>query len=559
MLVTTPPETVYAATPGWLDRFNQWRIASSLPPLVENTTWDQGDYDHSLYMVKDDLVTHYEVSTLPYYTVDGDTAAKDGNIQVSSTTATTDQQAIDWWMGAPFHAMGMLDPRLNTSAFGSYHEVKSGWQAGFTLDVLRGNTFNGGTWPVFFPGNGSTVPLTTYSANELPDPLQACPGYTSPTGLPVFVEVGGNVATSITAHSFTGNGTALAHCVVDSSNPAVGSNLTYRGGALLIPQAPLVAGVNYRVSMTVNGVAYNWAFSTTNTGVITPGCQLNGFVAGDFNGDGKADLAVSGPGGSCVLTSSGTSLTAPNRWSTTPFYGTIATLAGDVNGDGKADLVAVNKGQVFVTTSTGSGFNLPAQWSTVPFYGGRGTFVADLNGDGKADLVAVNEHSVWVMLSNGAGFNPPTLWSSALFYGSVTTFVADVSGDGKADLVAVNATSTWVMTSTGSGFNAPALWSNTSFFGSVATLAADVTGDGKADLVAVNAGDTWVMASSGTGFAAPTEWSITAFFGQVANVATNVAGNRSADMVAINANSVWVMTSTGSALSAPRMWLSGLP
>src|SRR5207253_502457 len=135
--------------------FNAWRAAANLPPVTENTTWSQGDYNHSLYMVKNDQVTHYETSTLPYYTAAGDTAARNGNIQVSSTTSTADETSIDWWMGAPFHALGMLDPRLTSTGFGSYREVKSGWQVGFSLDVLRGNPFTGGTYPVFFPGNGS--------------------------------------------------------------------------------------------------------------------------------------------------------------------------------------------------------------------------------------------------------------------------------------------------------------------------------------------------------------------------------------------------------------------
>ena len=52
------PVPAFAAS-GWLNRLNAWRASTNLPPLSENTTWDQGDYDHSLYMVKDDKVTHY--------------------------------------------------------------------------------------------------------------------------------------------------------------------------------------------------------------------------------------------------------------------------------------------------------------------------------------------------------------------------------------------------------------------------------------------------------------------------------------------------------------------
>ena len=72
---------------------------------------------------------------------------------------------------------------------------------------------------------------------------------------------------------------------------------------------------------------------------------------------------------------------------------------GDVNGDGKADLVAVNDGSTWVMLSTGSGFGAPTQWSSTPFFGTKATLVGDVNGDGKADLIAVNDGSTWVMLS----------------------------------------------------------------------------------------------------------------------------------------------------------------
>jgi len=220
-------------------------------------------------MVKNDQVTHYELSTLPYYTVAGDTAARNGNIEVNSSTSFTDEQAIDWWMAAPFHAMNMMDPRLSSTGFGSYRQVKSGWDAGFTLDTIRGNSFTGGTYPVFYPGNNSIEPLTSYGGFEFPDPLQACPGYAAPTGLPVFVEIGGNVATTVGAHSFTANGTSLPNCVIDSNNSALSSYLKTRGAVILIPQSPLHAGTTYRVAMTVNGVPYAWSFGVSSDNTIT--------------------------------------------------------------------------------------------------------------------------------------------------------------------------------------------------------------------------------------------------------------------------------------------------
>jgi len=260
------PQVHVATTPvastGWLDRLNLWRASLGLSNLTENSTWSAGDYNHAVYMVKNDLVTHYETAGTPYYTAAGNTAAQDSNIYVSSSTGTTDQEAIDWWMQAPFHAMGLMDPRLASTGFGSYRQVKAGWDMGAAVDVVRGNPFSGGSYPVYFPGNGSIEPLTTYGGNEFPDPLSACSTYTAPTGLPVFIEVGGNVATTVgPVHTFTGNGVALSHCVIDSNNALVGANLKSRGGVILIPKAPLKTGVNYVVALTVNGKAYTWSFT----------------------------------------------------------------------------------------------------------------------------------------------------------------------------------------------------------------------------------------------------------------------------------------------------------
>src|SRR5260370_77960 len=183
------------ASGGWLTRFNTWRANTGLPLLAENTTGGTGEYDDALHMVKNDLVTHYDTPGTPYYTTDGDTAARNSNIYVSSSTTTADSTAIDWWMQAPFHAMGMMDPRLTQPGFGSHREVKSGRNIGAAGGVLRGNPFSRDPNPVYFPGNGATEPLMSYGGNEFPDPLQGCPGYSAPTELPVFIQVARNVTT----------------------------------------------------------------------------------------------------------------------------------------------------------------------------------------------------------------------------------------------------------------------------------------------------------------------------------------------------------------------------
>jgi hypothetical protein len=267
--VTTPgaPPTAIVCPPkDWLARLNYWRSTGGLAPLTDNPTWSQGDVLHSIWMVKNNTIMHGETPGTPYYTPEGDLAGQKSNIAVQSSTNFSDAQFVDFWMGAPFHAMGIMDPRLAQSGFGSYRDATSSlWQAGAALDVIRGNSFSQGMFPtpVLWPGNGMTVPLRTYSGSEIPDPLSACPGYSVPSGLPVFIELGGNIATTAGTSTFTANGVPLQHCVIDSTNANFGANLKSRGGVIVIPLQPLQPGVAYIVSVVVNGLPYTWSFQVS--------------------------------------------------------------------------------------------------------------------------------------------------------------------------------------------------------------------------------------------------------------------------------------------------------
>jgi hypothetical protein len=43
-----------------LDQVNLYRSIAGLPPVIENTTWSNGDYLHSRYMVKNNIIAHSE-------------------------------------------------------------------------------------------------------------------------------------------------------------------------------------------------------------------------------------------------------------------------------------------------------------------------------------------------------------------------------------------------------------------------------------------------------------------------------------------------------------------
>ncbi len=99
--------------------------------------------------------------------------------------------------------------------------------------------------------------------------------------------------------------------------------------------------------------------------------ELESVAVGDFNGDGKLDLAVAN-GGMSVLLGNG-----DGTFKTAASYGTglgpSSIAAGDFNGDGKLDLVVVNsglQGGVGVLLNNGDGtFETALSYGTVRLAG----------------------------------------------------------------------------------------------------------------------------------------------------------------------------------------------
>jgi hypothetical protein len=180
---------------------------------------------------------------------------------------------------------------------------------------------------------------------------------------------------------------------------------------------------------------------------------------GDFNGDGKLDLAVANTcishfcsintkGSISILFGNGDGTFQPAVNHPTGHY-PVSLVVGDFNEDGNADIAlgvrcAEQGCTTGITVLLGKGDGSFRTTTYPTSYEPNGLAVADLNGDGKMDLIVAMSECldnscgtgiVEVFLGNGDGtFQAPLNFSAPQQEFSVA--VADFDGDGKPDVAA---------------------------------------------------------------------------------------------------------------------------
>ena len=217
------------------------------------------------------------------------------------------------------------------------------------------------------------------------------------------------------------------------------------------------------------------------------GSRPNSVGIGDFDGDGRTDVATANSDADILLgTGDGSFVEAPK-------YGAErhadSVTAGDFNRDGAPDLAVANQSDsCSVLLGNGDGTFHAAQ----TFAAGdspMGIASGDLNGDGDLDVATANwlSNTVSVLLGNGDGTLRTAVHYAAGMH-PMSVAAADVNGDGALDLAVANDGLQWgsigrvsVLLGNGDGtFRTPATL--TAGRNSRAVAAGDLDGDGDVDL-----------------------------------------------------------------------------
>lgn len=288
----TDPLEPLPANATWLETLNAWRAASLLAPVTENPAWSLGAFNHSKYMVETPDYGHDEDTGGTWQTVDGTAAGANGNVAASSDATKTDRRFIEQWITAPFHAAGLLDPKLATTGYGAYRRAgATPWPAAATLDVIRGRTAPDPVTATTFPGEDSVLPIAeqAYRGGESPDPLAPCTGYSGPpvnTGTPLFVLLPQAPTVGTLTATVEKNSVAVDSCAYDETgytNPDGPSQqlgrdvLAGRHQVVVIPREPLTPGSAYDVSVSVTyagamtSTVTSWSFTAASLPEVSIG------------------------------------------------------------------------------------------------------------------------------------------------------------------------------------------------------------------------------------------------------------------------------------------------
>ncbi|MDX6510913.1 MAG: large repetitive protein [Gaiellaceae bacterium] len=260
-------------------------------------------------------------------------------------------------------------------------------------------------------------------------------------GRPELVLAGGTSSSTITLLLNDGGGAFTTYgTFATSSNPSSVTASDFNGDGTMDVAVACYEG--FSVNIFLGGGSSHLTAAPS----FSPGGPAATVAAPDLNGDGKRDLVSMVGDGTVSIgigAGDGTFSFGSRAQLGSPGNGFALNVAtGDFNEDGKADLASADLNRSAVDVALGDGSSLVFPGLTLPALDSapRGIATADFNGDSHADLVVSRRGADDLVVLHGAGsgnaFGTPTTIATGT--GPVSVVTADFDGNGSADLATAN-------------------------------------------------------------------------------------------------------------------------
>jgi papain like protease/VCBS repeat protein len=317
----------------------------------------------------------------------------------------------------------------------------------------------------------------------------------------------------------------------------------------------------------------------------------------DYDGDGRAEILVTSPWGIGILKESGATLTAPMMAPNGTRVGTwtLDTAnnqfgpAGDYDGDGHAEILVTSPSGIAILKLVGGALTALMTANNGTRFGGwllntaDNQFgpAADYDGDRHDELFVASPWGIGILKLTGAVLNAPMMQPNGTRFGGWLLNTADnnfgeagdYDGDGRAEILVNSPWGLGILKMAGATMTAPMMQPNGTRFGGwlLSTAdnqfgpAADYDGDGRVELLITSPWGLGILKMAGTSMSAlmmaPNG---TRFGGWLLNTADNqlgiagkYAGGRQAEILVSSPWGIGILQLSGSTLTAPMMQPNG--
>jgi hypothetical protein len=317
----------------------------------------------------------------------------------------------------------------------------------------------------------------------------------------------------------------------------------------------------------------------------------------DYDGDGRAEILVTSPWGIGILKDSGATLTAPMMAPNGTHFGswTLDTAnnqfgpAGDFDGDGHAEIFVTSPSGIAILKLVGATLTTLMTANNGTRFGGwllntaDNTFgpAADYDGDRHDELFVASPWGIGILKLAGAALTAPMMQPNGTRFGGWLLNTADnnfgeagdYDGDGRAEILVNSPWGLGILKMAGATMTAPMMQPNGTRFGGwlLSTAdnqfgpAADYDGDGRVELLITSPWGLGILKMAGATMSAPMMApNGTRFGGWLLNTADNqlgiagkYAGGRQAEILVSSPWGIGILQLSGSTLAAPMMQPNG--